>query len=205
MTGRLLCWFIFLLVMLSGRAEAQEKLSPLPCSDPSPQCIQQLGDLAVAGSLEIRTLNKAIEYQKKKMWSSWLNADGFNPVAVGFRVLRNVIGGGDRAALKLEIARLEQRRSAVEDALRQSVAVALVDLDAVRRRKEQAIARLRSHEAREQLMLIGYRLGEGSTEQLLQLYQRRDELRAEITAATTLVDQLLSRLQASLDNNRPPS
>ena len=77
-----------------------------------------------------------------------------------------MIGGGDRAALKLEIAQLEQRRSAIEDRLRQSVAVALVDLDAAHQRREQAIARLRSHKAREQLMLIAYRLGEGSTEQI---------------------------------------
>jgi hypothetical protein len=184
--------------MLWVRVEAQQKPSPLPCTDPSPQCIQQIGDLAVAGSLEIRTLDKAIEYQKRKMWSSWLNADGFNPVAVGFRVLRNVIGGGDRAALKLEIARLEQRRSAVEDALRQSVSAALTDLEAARQRREQAVIKLRSHESREQLMLIGYRLGEGLTEQLLQLYQRRDELRAEIAAANIVVDQILFRLQASL-------
>lgn len=187
-----------MLLVLAARVEAQDKDVTLPCTDPSPQCIQQLGDLALAGSLEIKTLDEAIKYQKKKMWSSWLNADGFNPVAVGFRVLRNVIGGGDRAVLKLEIARLEQRRSAVEDSLRQSVAATLVDLDAARQRREQAIARLRGHEAREQLMLIGYRLGEGSTEQLLQLYQRRDELRAEIAAATIVVDQILFRLQASL-------
>jgi len=83
---------------LALRVEAQEKPSPLPCTDSSPQCIQHLGNLAVDGSLEIRVLDKAIEYQKKKMWSSWLNADGFNPVAVGFRLLRNMIGGGDRAA-----------------------------------------------------------------------------------------------------------
>ena len=203
MIGRLLSCSIFLLLMGSG-ANAQEKQLSLPCTEPSPQCIQQLGDLAVAGSLEIKTLDKAIEYHKRKAWSSWLNADGFNPVAVGFRILRNAIGGGDRAVLKLEIARLEQRRSAVEDTLRQSVATALVDLDAARQRKDQAIARLRSHETRKQVMLIGYRLGEGSTEQFLQLYQRRDELRTEIAAATIVVDQLLSRLRASLHGNPPP-
>lgn len=203
MIGRLLSCSIFLL-LIGSIANAQEKPSALPCTDPSPQCIQQLGDLSVAGSLEIKTLNKAIEYQKRKAWSSWINADGFNLVAVGFRVLRSVIGGGDRAALKLEIARLEQRRAAAEDALRQSVATALVDLDAARRRKEQAITRLRDQEMREQLMLIGYRLGEGSTEQLLQLYQRRDEIRTEIAAANIVVDQLLSRLQASLHGKPTP-
>ena len=196
MTGRLQLLSIFLLLMLWARVEAQEKPSSLPCTDTSPQCIQKLGDLAVAGSLEIQNLDKAIKYQTKKMWSSWLNADGFNPMAVGFRVLRNVIGGGDRAALKLEIARLEQRRASVEDTLRQSVAAALTDLEAARQRREQAISRLRSHEAREQLSLIGYRLGGGSTEQLLELYHRGDELRAEVAASSIVVDQLLLRLQA---------
>ncbi|MBX3279706.1 MAG: hypothetical protein KF868_17010 [Acidobacteria bacterium] len=186
------------LTALTAHADAQEKSALLPCTDPSPQCVQQLGDLAIAGNLEIRTLDRAIEYQRRRMWSSWLNADGFNPISAGLRVIRNVVGGGDRAAVKLEIARLEQRRASLEDALRQSVAGALADLDSARRRHEDARVRLRNHEARRQFMLIGYRLGEGSTEHLLQIWQREDVLRTETVTTTALLDQGLLKLRALL-------
>jgi hypothetical protein len=189
-----------MLMALTARAEAQDQSALLPCTDPSPQCVQQLANLAIAGNLEIRTLDRAIEYQRRRMWSSWLNADGFNPISAGLRVIRNVIGGGDRAAVKLEISRLEQRRASLEDALRQSVAGALADLDSARRRHDDTGLRLRNHEARRQFMLIGYRLGEGSTEQLLQIWQQEDALRSEAATARASLDQGLLKLLVLLQS-----
>jgi hypothetical protein len=60
--------------------------------------------------------------------------------------------------------------------------------------------RLRNHEARHQFMLIGYRLGEGSTEQLLQFWQQEDALRSEAATARALLDQGLLKLLVLLQS-----
>ncbi|HZN11509.1 MAG TPA: metal-dependent hydrolase, partial [Blastocatellia bacterium] len=80
----------------------------LPCSDSSAECLRRLGDLAVENCLELRVISQTLAYQRRKLWTSWLNADGLNPLAVGLRVARNLAGGGDRAAARLEIAQLER-------------------------------------------------------------------------------------------------
>jgi hypothetical protein len=90
----------------------------LPCSDSSAECLRRLGDLAAENCLELRVITQALAYQRRKLWTSWLNADGLNPLAVGLRVARNLAGGGDRAAARLEIAQLERRRAEVEAGLR---------------------------------------------------------------------------------------
>jgi len=76
----------------------------LPCSDSSEECLRRLGDLAAENCLELRVIDQAIAYQRRKLWTSWLSADGLNPLAVALRVARNLAGGGDRAAARLEIA-----------------------------------------------------------------------------------------------------
>src|SRR5262249_52313976 len=155
----------------------------LPCANTSPECMMMLGDLAVSNSLELQTLNRSIAFQKKKVWTSWMNADGWNPLAVGMRIARNVFGGGDRAAVKLEIANLDRRRAEVESTLRLQVANALADIEAAGRRRQFAQARLDNHLARLRLIEAGYRLGDGSTEEMLSHWSTGEELRGQIKTA----------------------
>jgi hypothetical protein len=72
----------------------------LPCSDSSAECLRRLGDLAVENCLELGVIDRALAYQRRKLWTSWLSADGLNPLAVALRVARNLAGGGDRAAVE---------------------------------------------------------------------------------------------------------
>jgi outer membrane protein TolC len=99
---------------------------------------------------------------------------------MGLRIARNVAGGGDRAALKLDIANLERRRAEVETNLRQSVTQAVSDYEAAERRVRLARAKLAAHEAKLKLLEATYKLGEGETETMLTLWQQREELQAQI-------------------------
>jgi len=164
---------------LAAVAHAQTPAA-LPCSAASAECARLLADLAIKHNIEIKTLDEAIKYQRARRWSSWMNADGLNPLAVGFRVARNITGGGDVAATKLEIAQLERRRAEVETALRLSVAQSLADLDAATRKAQAARARLAAHQARAQLLGVGYKFGDGSTEEMLQVWQAGEELKLSV-------------------------
>jgi hypothetical protein len=166
-------------------------LQSLPCLSSEPDCLRTLGDFAVTNNLEIRTLDQAIQLAKKKQWTTWLNADGLNPIAMGLRIARNVAGGGDRAALKLDIANLERRRAEVETNLRQSITQAVSDYEAAARRVPLARAKLTAYEAKLKLLEATYKLGEGETETMLTLWQQREELQAQIVTveAETLTQQ----------------
>ena len=82
MTRRSLWCFTWLLLTVSpwppargqtpdeGRANLpgmRESGDGLPCADTSAECARLLGYLAVAGSLEIRTLDRALAYQRRKL------------------------------------------------------------------------------------------------------------------------------------------
>lgn len=166
-----------------------------PCLSTEPNCLRTLGDVAVSHNLEIRTLDQAIQLAKKKQWTTWMNADGLNPIAMGLRIARNVAGGGDRAALKLDIANLERRRAEVETNLRQSVTQAVSDYEAAERRVRLARAKLTAHEAKLQWLEATYKLGEGETETMLTLWQQREELQAQIITAETESSAQLLKLQ----------
>jgi inner membrane protein len=170
--------------------------SHLPCSDSSPTCLNTLGDLAVENSREIAVLEQAIAVQKKKRWTSWLNADGLNPLAIGLRIARNVVGGGERAALQLELARLELRRAELATNLRQTITQKLLEYEAAEQECRRAEARLTTHQTRLALLPLAYRLGEGSTEVMLQLWQTQSELQYEVAAAQTLLRQRQTQLHS---------
>jgi len=129
---------------------------------------------------------------------SWLNADGLNPLAVGLRLARNIAGGGDRAATRLEIAELERRRAEVEAGLRLSVAERVAELEAARRRLDLARERKAAHGSRLSLSAVGYRTGEGSTEEMMALWQTREEMRGRVAEAAADVARQQARLRALL-------
>jgi hypothetical protein len=129
---------------------------------------------------------------------SWLNADGLNPLAVGLRLARNIAGGGDRAAARLEIAELERRRAEVEAGLRLAVAERVAELEAAGRRLALAREREAAHESRLSLSAVGYRMGEGSTEEMMALWQARDEMRGRVAEAAADVARQWARLRALL-------
>jgi hypothetical protein len=196
MIRRSLWCSIWLSLSLMATVEAQTKPTSLPCSDSSAACLTLLANLAVKNSMEILIVDRALAYQRRKVWTSWLNADGLNPLAVGLRIARNIAGGGDRAAAKLDIAQLERRRAEVEAGLRLAVFQSVMDLEAAGRRLRLARARLEAHQTRLTLLLVGYRLGDGSTEEMVQMWQAGEELRGQVAMVESEIARELLRLQA---------
>ncbi len=175
----------------------------LPCQDSSPTCLTTLSHLAVQNSREIAVLEKAIQLQKKKLWTSWLSAEGLNLIAIGLRIARNVVGGGDRAVLKLEIARLELRRAELETNLRQALLQALLSYENLRQQVELAQTRLAAQHLRVALSEIGYRFGMGTTPEMLQEWERRDELHGASLTAERSAKQTLHQLEAIVYTSGP--
>jgi hypothetical protein len=170
----------------------------LPCSDSSAECLRRLGDLAAENCAELRVISQALAYQRRKLWTSWFNADGLNPLAVGLRVARNLAGGGDRAAARLAIAELERRRAEVEAGLRLAVAERVAELEAAARRLGLAREREAAHQSRLSLSAVGYRIGEGSTEEMMVLWQTREEMRGRVAEAAADSAWHWARLRALL-------
>jgi hypothetical protein len=168
----------------------------LPCEDSSSNCVNNLVTLAMKNSRQLVVLEQAIQLQKKKLWTNWLNADGLHPLAIGLRIARNFAGGGDRAEAKLEIARLEVRRSETETELRQAIVNAIIAIESAQRQEQEADSKLRTHRNRLQLLTAAYRLGEGSTETMLQLWQTEAELQLESEKARLSLSQFLRQLQS---------
>src|SRR5262245_64546759 len=133
--------FLSISLLISSPIVNGQSRDDLPCASRSAECAHMLSDLALKNSAELRTLDQAIAYQKRRGWSSWLNADGLNPLGVGFRLLRNVAGGADVEANKHDTSQRERRRSEVESGLRLAVANGLVDLEAAEQRRQMAAAR----------------------------------------------------------------
>ena len=149
-------------------------------------------------SRQIAVVEQAIQLQKKTLWTSWLNADRLKPLAIGLRIARNIAGGGDRAALKLEIARLELRRAELETNLRQAVALAIADNEAIRHQQRVLQAKRAALRVRIQLAEVAYRLGNGNTEAMWQLWLTCDELQAQIVAAEAYRQQTRHKLLSLL-------
>jgi hypothetical protein len=157
--------------------------------------INTLSDLAVQNSREWAVLEQAIQLQKKKLWTNWLSADGLNPLGIALRIARNVAGGGDRAAARLELARLALRQAELAAQLRDTVTRMVLAYETAQRQLTKAEVKLMAHQTRLAWLTISYRLGEGSTETMLQLWQQETELQGEVEQARATCHQQRAQLQ----------
>jgi hypothetical protein len=184
----------------------------LPCTDSSPECVQQLTESAIvqgtryanASSPELKLLGekitiieqqlellgKRIEYSRKRSWTSYLTID---PV----KLLQNIFGGGDVQRDKLAIADLQVKTAQLESALAEmerrkeeekinlgdKVLRLVLDIES----NERTIALIQSQQntfaLQNEVFRIQYRFGQGSTEQLLGMTTRSDRLNQQLTAA----------------------
>jgi outer membrane protein TolC len=150
----------------------------------------------VKNSLELATLAQATKFGRSKLWTTWLTADGLNPLSMGLRLARNIAGGSDRAALKLDLAELARRQAEVEVTLRFNVAQTVADYETAERRRILAESRLSAHTARLRILEAGYRLGDGSTQEMLQLWATGEELKVQIMLAEADATKELRRLRS---------
>jgi hypothetical protein len=176
----------------------------LPCTDSSPECVQQLTEAAVSNSPQLKLLGekitiieqqlellgKRIEYSRKRSWTSYITID---PV----KLLQNIFGGGDVQRDKLAIADLQVKTAQLESALAEmerrkeeekinlgdKVLRLVLDIES----NERTIALIQSQQntfaLQNEVFRIQYRFGQGSTEQLLGMTTRGDRLNEQLTDA----------------------
>ena len=105
--------------------------------------------------------------------------------------------GGTRAAeLPALVHELVERLGVLEH---QHLAVILdAEVQAAARRLELARARLEAHRTQVEIISFGYRLGQGSTEEMIKLWQAGEELRGQITEAESDLARASTRLRAQV-------
>ena len=160
-----------------------QSVDVLPCEELSPACINQLTERALRSSGELRLLDEQARLARRRQWTNYLAADSFNVIGSLLRLGRNIAGGGDIQQSRLAVRALELRRAETVARQRASIVEQLTALVAARRREALSRNVLESHLARLAILEVSYRSGEGSTEQMLPLWTRTEELRAQIETA----------------------
>lgn len=195
--------------------ESEPSPNPLPCLNSSPECISQLTEAAITNSSKLKNLDdrialinqrlelmaQRIDHAKDKRWTSYITID---PV----KLIQNIFGGGDVQRDNLAIADLEVKTADLEAARaeleRQREAEKILLGDRVLRlvldyeRSDRTITLIQSQQEtfrlQNEVFRIQYRLGEGSTEQLLGMTTRGDRLNEQLTDASIKRDEAVREL-----------
>ena len=191
--------------------ESQE----LPCLDSSSECIEQLAERAIASSPELVTLDeqialidkrltvagKRIEHTSKKRWTNYISS---NPL----RIAANLLGGGDvqrdniaiadleikSAELEAYRANLHRRKAEVKSKLREEVLGLVLKYEAAEREYVLAQSKLATYSQQLQLIEIDYQFGNGSTTQMLGLWQQGESLEAEVIQVESKKTEITRKL-----------
>jgi hypothetical protein len=162
----------------------------LPCLDSSTECVRQLQQLAIANSSELKLIEQRIaasrqriDYHGSQRWTTWIDP---NPVAI----VQNIFGGGDAqkvdlaiADLELKTSELEARKAEIASKLKDLVLSELLRFEELRDLSELQTAIAAREMTRFRVIEVGYRLGEGSTAEMISLMSQLDRVKAQ--AATT--------------------
>lgn len=198
------------MLMLSLPVQAE----PLPCLDSSRECLETLSDAAIARSPEIQSIDdrlelvgKQIKRQYQRRWTAFLpliplsgrglSLESLNPLTI----IATAFGGGAVRDVDLKIAELEvrvsdmvRRKAEVMVTLRDRIIELVLDYEAAERQRSLIESRITTHQQRVAVLEISYRLGEGSTETMLPLWQRTEELQAQLAEVAVKREQSLRKL-----------
>ncbi len=175
----------------------------LPCLNSGDECVQKLSEKAIANSFKLKTLEERIsiieqrlevaedriDYTRKKKWTNYISANPIN-------ILQNIFGGGDVQRDNIAIASLEIRTAdllaakAELERQQEEEKVKLGDLEEIRfagrvlrlllnyeaaqRRHKLLSSQLKTLERQQRVARVSYRLGRGSTSQMLGMQDKRD-------------------------------
>jgi hypothetical protein len=188
----------------------------LPCLDTSSECIELLAEKAIANSSELVTLDEQIalidkrlvvageriEHTSKKRWTNYLSTDPL-------RIAANVFGGGDvqrdniaiadlevkSAELEAYRANLHRRQAEVKSKLKEEVLGLVLEYEAAEREYVLAQSKLANYSQQRQLIEIDYQFGNGSTTQMLGLWQQGEGLEAQVMEAESKKAEITRKLQ----------
>jgi hypothetical protein len=190
--------------------------APLPCIDSSSECIELLTAKAIANSPELVTLNEQItlidrrlvvaeeriEHTSKKRWTNYISSDPL-------RIAANVLGGGDVQRVRIAIADLEvksgeleadranlhRRKAEVKSQLREEILGLILEYEAAEREYVLAQSKLATYGQQRQLIEIDYQFGNGSTTQMLSMWQQGESLEAEVIKVESKKTEITRKIQ----------
>ena len=170
----------------------------IPCLNSSERCVEQITLLAIANSFKLQqaadrialieqrlaVTEDRIDYTSKKKWTNYIST---NPVDI----IQNLFGGGgvqrDNIALaNLEVrttdllaakAELERQQEAEKLEIEDEVLNLLLNYEAANRKHELLLSQLETLEQQREVVRIAYRMGRGSTSQILGIESKRDHTR----------------------------
>jgi hypothetical protein len=192
-----------LVQQLTERLQAYEALqSELPCLDSGPACLTTLATLAIAQSREIAAIDQQlvltgdrITTAQAQAWTAYLQLEPL-------RLVQNLLGGGDVAANRLAIAGLElqaadlvRRREEVAEAITEAVIDQVLLYEALDRQLKRLEGQLEAQRQRQAVYEIRYRTGQGSTDEMLRLWQQTEALADQIEAVQIEQQQVVRSLE----------
>ena len=150
-----------------------------------------------------------IEYTSKKKWTNYIST---NPV----NIIQNLFGGGgvqrDNIAIaNLEVrtadllaakAELERQREAEKLEIENKVLRLILDFEAAERKHRLLSDRLVILNQQREVIRIGYRMGRGSTSQILGIEDRRDRLSEQLVNVSINEDESLRELQQMVGKSK---
>jgi hypothetical protein len=181
---------------------------PIPCLDSGPECINQLTEAAITHNSEIASLDERLELvgkqinrQYERRWTAILPALGelidLNPIGL----IETLFGGGGFRDVDLKIADLEvrtsdliRRRAEVTVELHGQVTDLLLGMEKSERQMALLQSQILSHQQRVAVMEAGYRTGQGSTTQMIGVWQQDEDLQSRLTEAQVNREQSVRKL-----------
>ena len=187
----------------------------IPCLNSSKECVKQITERAIANSSKLKqsksrialieqrlaVTEDKIDYTSKKKWTNYIST---NPVDI----IQNLFGGGgvqrDNIAIaSLEIrttdllaakAELERQQSEEKLKIEDNVLRLVLNYEAANRKHELLTSSLETLEQQREVIRIAYRMGRGSTSQMLGIDGKRDRLTEQIVDVEISQDESVREL-----------
>ena len=188
----------------------------LPCLDSRSECIELLAAKAIANSSELVTLDeqialidrrlvvagKRIDHTAKKRWTNYISRD---PVSIA----ANILGGGNMQRDNIAIADLEvksgeleayranlhRRKAEVKSRLREEILGLVLEYEAAEREYALAQSKLATYQQQRNLIEIDYQFGNGSTTQMLGVWQQGESLEVEVMNVRNKKEETIKRIR----------
>ena len=187
--------------MLSLLWQSKAIAQQLPCLDSSKECLELLTNAAVANSYRIDAVETQIEIIDSKDLvisdrisfvdrKRWVNFFSNNPVEMPFKLVANILGGGDLQRDRIAIADLEVKRATLlsnkarllanvkeyEYQLREDILELLIEYESNIKGISLIEDRLDSLEFKYQIFLIDYTGGQSNTDKFMSFSTKKADL-----------------------------
>jgi hypothetical protein len=161
-----------------------------------------LTELAISHSSEIEAIEQRlavmaqrIDYAESRRWTNYLTTDPLE-------LVQNLLGGGavqrERvaiASLELQAADLVRRREEVAEDLAREVIGLVMDYERLGRELGLLESQIEIQQLQQAVMEAAYRTGQGSTVQMMGVWQRTEDLQAQLQERAVAQGQVRQELE----------